>query len=495
MAEKELKESKLLHLKKLQELGINAFPYSFKKTHSAKQLHEEFDSKIKENEFTKHKTTIAGRILGKREFGKLNFLDIVDETGKIQASIRKGDVSEKEMQLFKLLDRGDFVGIQGTLFKTQKNELTVLASSLEILGKSISVLPEKWHGLQDIETRYRHRHLDLIINPEVKETFLKRAKIIDSIREFMKARGFLEVETPILQDVASGAQARPFITHHNELDVDLFLRIALELHLKRLIIGGYEKVFEIGRNFRNEGFSKKHNPEFTMMESYEAYSDYNDVMKMTEELFEFTAKKVLGTTKIEYQGASINLKTPFKRLTMIDSLKEFVNVDFNKIKIAKEAIEAARKHKVEVNESMTKGEIMFAMFDALVEEKLIQPTFILDYPIEICPLTKTKRGNPELTERFELFIAGMEFANAYSELTNPIEQKERFNFQAKQKTAGSTEVMETDDDFVQAMEYGMPPTGGLGVGIDRMIMLLTNSHTIKDIIFFPQMRPEKNEKK
>jgi lysyl-tRNA synthetase, class II len=330
------------------------------------------------------------------------------------------------------------------------------------------------------------------MNPATKKVFEKRTKIINTIREFMKQRDYLEVETPILQDIASGAAATPFKTHHNELKTNLYLRIALELHLKRLIIGGFEKVFEIGRNFRNEGFSKKHNPEFTMLESYEAYADYEDIMKLTEQMIETATKKINGTTKIEYGKHKIDLKNPFKRQTMIEAIKEHLKIDFSKIKTTKEALQKAREFKAEVNESMSLGEIMFEVYDQLVEEKIIQPTFILDYPIEVCPLTKTKRGNPTLTERFELIIAGMEFANAYSELTNPIEQKERFEFQATQKNKGATEIMETDDEFTKAMEYGMPPTGGLGIG--RLVMLLTNSKTIKDVIFFPQMKPEKKEK-
>ncbi|HQE67601.1 MAG TPA: lysine--tRNA ligase, partial [Bacillota bacterium] len=397
-------------------------------------------------------------------------------------------------KILKTYDIGDIVGIKGFVFKTKRGEISVHAKQVTLLCKSLQPLPEKWHGLKDTEIRYRQRYVDLIVNEDVRETFYKRTKIIKAIREFLDARDYIEVDTPILATIASGAAARPFITHSNALDIDLYLRIATELYLKRLIVGGFERVYEMGKDFRNEGIDVRHNPEFTMIELYQAYADYNDMMEITENLIAYCAEKVLGTTKINYQGTELDLTPPWNRMTMVEAVKKYSGVDFNEIKSDEEAREVAKKLKVldELKKKLkdcTKGDILNAVFEAYVEEHLIQPTFILDYPVEISPLTKKKNDDPTMTERFEAFIFAREIANAYSELNDPIDQKERFEQQANDKELGDEEAYATDDDFVNSLEIGMPPTGGLGIGVDRIIMFLTNSYSIRDIILFPTMKP------
>ena len=434
--------------------------------------------------------SIAGRIMSKRDMGKASFCDIQDRDGRIQIYIRVNEIGEEAYEGFKKFDIGDFLGVKGEVFRTRKGEISVKASEIQLLSKSLRPLPEKWHGLKDVDLRYRQRYLDLIVNPDVRETFITRSKIIRAIRSFLDERGFLEVETPLLNVIPGGANARPFITHHNTLDIDLYLRIAPELYLKRLIVGGLEKVYELGRMFRNEGMSVKHNPEFTLMEVYEAYTDYVGMMELTESLISKVAEEVLGTTVITYQGEKVDLTPPWIRMTMIEAVKEYAGVDFDKIETDEEARQIAKEKSLEVEEGATKGEILFLMFEEFAEKHLVQPTFIMDYPVEVSPLTKRKPERPELTERFELFITGREMANAYSELNDPIDQKERFLDQVRKREAGDEEANMMDEDFVTALEYGMPPTGGLGIGVDRLVMLLTDSYSIRDVLLFPTMKPK-----
>ena len=472
-------------LEKLKQEGKNPFEITkFNRTHTSKQIVDNYE------ELEGKDVTIAGRIMAKRIMGKASFVHIQDCDGKIQSYVSINDLGEESYKDFKEDDIGDIIGITGFVFKTRTGEISIHAKELTLLSKSLRPLPEKYHGLKDTDLRYRQRYVDLIVNPEVKDTFLKRTEIIKEIRRILDEKNFLEVETPILNTIAGGASARPFITHHNTLDIDMYLRIANELYLKRLIVGGFDKVYEMGRMFRNEGMDIKHNPEFTNIELYAAFADYNDMMDITEEIVSKTAQKVLGTTKINYQGTDIDLTPNWKRITMIDAIKEQTGVDFNTIETDEEALEVAKKLEVEIDAiKTTRGEIINQIFEDKVEETLIQPTFIYDYPVEVSPLTKRKPSDPRLTERFELFIGGREYANAYSELNDPIDQYERFLNQVKQREAGDDEANMMDDDFVAALEYGMPPTGGLGIGVDRLIMLLTDQASIRDILLFPTMKP------
>ncbi len=434
--------------------------------------------------------SVAGRIMTKREHGKASFADIQDRLGRIQLYVRQDQIGEESYQEFISYDIGDIVGVKGEVFTTRKGEISINVTGILLLSKSLQVLPEKWHGLKDPDLRYRQRYVDLVVNPEVKRTFLIRSKIIKAIREYLDNIGYIEVETPILHSIAGGANAKPFITHHNTLDIDMYLRIATELHLKRLIVGGLEKVYEIGRIFRNEGMSIKHNPEFTSIELYEAYTDYHGMMEITENLIAYSAEKVLGTTKINYQGIDIDLTPPWTRLTMIDAIKKYAGIEFNKEDDNKTAYEKAKSIGIEVDNNASKGQIINTVFEEKVEEHLIQPTFILDYPVEVSPLAKRKVGDPDFTSRFEGFIYAWEVANAFSELNDPIDQKKRFEDQLKQREAGDEEAHMMDDDYVNALEVGLPPTGGLGIGIDRVVMLLTDSYSIRDVIMFPTMKPK-----
>lgn len=433
----------------------------------------------------------AGRMIAKRVMGKASFCHIQDRTGKLQLYVRKDRLGDGEYEHFKKMDIGDIVGVSGEVFTTNRGEKSVKADKLTLLTKSLQPLPEKWHGLKDMDLRYRHRYTDLIVNPDVIKTFLTRSAVMAAIREFMNGRDFMEVETPVLHNHTTNAAARPFRTHHNTLDIDMFLRVELELHLKRLIVGGLEKVYEIGRIFRNEGMSYKHNPEFTMIEIYEAYTDYNGMMKLTEDLFGHVADKVYGTRKIEYQGETINLEAPWTRMTMSEAVKKYTGVDFDSFDGDHEkAKQAAEDHDVGIDEEeATWGNVLNAFFEQKVEEKLVQPTFIYDYPVEISPLAKSKKDRPHITERFEIFITSREMGNAFTELNNPVEQQERFIDQAKRK-AGEDGDYSIDYDFINALETGMPPTGGLGIGVDRMIMLFTDNPSIRDVILFPTMKPQ-----
>ncbi len=471
-------------LKDLQDKGQDPFKIvKYDVTDSTKNILDNFDA------LEGQETSIAGRLMSKRGMGKAGFCDLQDRDGRIQLYVRKDEVGDETYEMFKKYDIGDIVGVKGEIFKTHMGQISIKVKEISLLSKSLLPLPEKWHGLKDTDLRYRQRYVDLIVNPEVKNTFILRSKIIKSIRKFLDDRGFLEVDTPLLNTIPGGAAARPFVTHHNTLDLDMYLRIAPELYLKRLIVGGMEKVYEMGRMFRNEGMSVKHNPEFTMMEVYEAYTDYKGMMELTENLISTVAMETLGTTKITYQGQEIDLTPPWNRLSMIEAVKMYSGVDFDTITTDDEAKSAAQAKKVHIKPGMTRGEILNLMFEEFVEGNLIQPTFIYDYPVEVSPLTKKKPDCPELTERFEFFITGREMGNAYSELNDPIDQKERFVNQVKKRDSGDEEANMMDDDFVTALEYGMPPTGGLGIGVDRLIILLTDSASIRDILLFPTMKP------
>ena len=488
--EMELDLNKLMQVRKekldeLQKEGKNPFEITkYDTKHSSKQIKDNYE------EFEQKDVSVAGRIIAKRIMGKASFCTVQDATGRIQSYVSINDLGEESYKLFKTYDIGDIIGIKGFVFKTRTEEISIHAKEVVLLTKSLRPLPEKFHGLKDMDLRYRQRYVDLIVNPEVKETFILRSRIFKEIRDFMVEKGYMEVETPMLTTVATGDAARPFITHHNTLNLEMYLRIAPELNLKRLIVGGFDKVFEIGKNFRNEGMDIKHNPEFTNMEFYSAYEDYNDMMDMAEQLISTVAKNVLGTTKITYQGTQIDLTPSWKRITMIDSIKEACGVDFNEIKTDEEARAIAKEKGVEYEEiKNTRGHIINEFFETFVEETLIQPTFIMDYPVEISPLTKRKKDKPELVERFELFIGGREYGNAYSELNDPIDQYERFLKQVEAKEAGDEEAGGMDEDFVNALEIGLPPTGGMGIGLDRLVMLLTDSASIRDVLFFPTMKP------
>ncbi|MBO8178358.1 MAG: lysine--tRNA ligase [Bacillus sp. (in: Bacteria)] len=476
-------------MNQLREQGIDPFGKRFERTHSAQELKDLYGELTKEELEEKNvEVTIAGRIMTKRGKGKAGFAHIQDLTGQIQIYVRKDAVGEDSYTIFDSADLGDIVGITGTVFKTKVGELSVKAKQFELLTKSLRPLPDKFHGLKDVEQRYRQRYLDLIMNPESKQTFIMRSKIIQAMRRYLDEQGFLEVETPMMHAIAGGAAARPFITHHNALDMPLYMRIAIELHLKRLIVGGLEKVYEIGRVFRNEGISTRHNPEFTMIELYQAYADYRDIMKLTENLIAHIAKEVLGTTTVQYGEHTVNLEPEWRRLHMVDAIKEYTGVDFWQQMSDEEARQLAKEHGVEIKENMEFGHIVNEFFEQKVEDKLIQPTFIYGHPVEISPLAKKNDEDPRFTDRFELFIVGREHANAFTELNDPIDQKERFEAQLKEREAGNDEAHMMDEDFIEALEYGMPPTGGLGIGVDRLVMLLTNSPSIRDVLLFPLMR-------
>lgn len=481
-------------MEELREKGISPFGKKFIRTTDSGELHQNFDADSKEDLEAKALTAmIAGRMMTKRGKGKVGFANLQDREGQIQIYVRKDIVDEENYDIFKKSDLGDILGVEGDVMKTDTGEVTVKATRLTHLSKALRPLPEKWHGLTDTETRYRKRYLDLISNHESLERFRMRSNIISSVRKYLDDRGYLEVETPVLENQAGGASAKPFTTHHNALDIDMTLRIATELHLKRLIVGGMEKVYEIGRDFRNEGMDNTHNPEFTMLECYEAYSDLRDIMNLTEGIFKSAALSVASSTVVEVElsgkKTSIDLSKNFKRLHMVDAIKEKIGIDFRKQMTFEEAVNIAVNHGIEVQRHFTIGHIINEFFEKFVEETLIQPTFIFGHPKEITPLAKMSKEDPRFTERFELFIGGHEYANAYSELNDPIDQLERFKNQARDKELGDEEATGIDYDYVEALEYGMPPTGGLGIGIDRLVMLLTNTTTIRDVLLFPTMKP------
>ena len=498
MAEEELRaatpqqeeqESEQMQIRKEKLAALQAAgqdPFQIRKynvTHHGKEIVEHYD------ELEGQTVGVAGRLMSKRIMGKASFCHIQDKEGLFQCYVSRNDIGDEAYAAFKKLDIGDIVGVTGVVFKTKTGEVSVHAHEVVLLSKSLRVLPEKFHGLKDMEQRYRQRYVDLIVNPEVKDTFLKRSAIIREIRAYLDNLDFMEVETPVLQTIPGGASARPFITHHNTLDIDMYMRIALELPLKRLIVGGLERVYEIGRVFRNEGISIRHNPEFTLLELYQAYADYHDMMDITEGLFRTVSQKVLGTTVVHYGGHEIDFSKPFRRLPMVEAVKEFAGVDFDQIPDTEAARRVAKEKGIEYMEVHEKGDILNLFFEEFVEKNLIQPTFIIDYPVEISPLTKRKPEKPDYTERFELFVVGREYANAYSELNDPIDQRGRFKRQEQLRAAGDEEANMIDEDFLRAMEYGMPPTGGLGLGIDRFSMLLTEAVSIRDIILFPTMKP------
>ena len=491
LSENEQKQIRINKLKKLQDEGKDPFEITIAtQTHHSDEIKADFEN------LENKEVTVAGRIMTWRDMGKANFVDIQDRNGRIQAYVRMNDVGEEAFAEFKGWDIGDIVEVTGFVFKTRTGEISVHAQKLRLLSKSLLPLPEKFHGLTDTDTRYRRRYLDMIMNPDVKDTFIKRSKIISSIRHYLDNLGFVEVETPILNTIAGGAAARPFITHHNTLDMDMYLRIATELYLKRLIVGGMERVYEIGRNFRNEGMDVRHNPEFTCIELYQAFTDYHGMMDIAEALIRNAANEVCDSLHIVFNGTEIDLESPFKRLTMVDAVKEYSGVDFASFMSDDEkAVTVAKEKGIEIAPGKaTWGDVLNSFFEEFVEENLTQPTFIMDYPVEVSPLTKRKPDCPALTERFELFILGGEYGNAYSELNDPIDQMKRFEAQMKLREAGDDEANMIDNDFVMALEYGMPPTGGLGIGIDRLVMLLTDSYSIRDVLLFPTMKSLPNDK-
>ena len=477
---------------KLADLQANGKdPFQITKydvTHHSQEIKDHFE------ELEGKSVTVAGRMMSKRVMGKASFCNVQDLQGGIQSYVARDSIGEEEYKAFKKMDIGDIVGVTGEVFKTKTGEISIHASNVTLLSKSLQILPEKFHGLTNTDLRYRQRYVDLIMNPDVKDTFIKRSKIISAIRKYLDGQGFMEVETPMLVSNAGGAAARPFETHFNALDEDLKLRISLELYLKRLIVGGMERVYEIGRVFRNEGLDTRHNPEFTLMELYQAYTDYHGMMDLTENLYRHVAQEVLGTTTIVYNGIEMDLGKPFERITMVDAVKKYSGVDFNEIHTLEEARAAAKEHHVEYEERHKKGDILNLFFEEFVEDHLVQPTFVMDHPIEISPLTKKKPENPEYVERFEFFMNGWEMANAYSELNDPIDQRERFKAQEEQLAQGDEEANTTDEDFLNALMIGMPPTGGIGFGIDRMCMLLTDSAAIRDVLLFPTMKSLPNDK-
>lgn len=473
-------------LRELQEQGKDPFEITkFNRTNTAGEIKANYD------EFEQKDVTVAGRIMAKRIMGKASFCTIQDCDEKIQSYVSINDLGEESYKAFKTFDIGDIIGITGFVFKTRTEEISVHAKEVTLLSKSLRPLPEKFHGLKDPDLRYRQRYTDLIVNPEVKQSFVLRSKIISKIRQILEEEGYLEVETPVLNTISGGATARPFVTHHNALNIDMYLRIALELNLKRLIVGGFDKVYEIGRVFRNEGMDIRHNPEFTMLELYAAYEDFHDMMDIVEKVFSKTAKDILGTTKITYQGNQIDLAPGWKRITMVDSIKEACGVDFNEIKTDEEAVALAKERGIEIPDKTkeTRGDVIALFFDEYVEKTLIQPTFIYEYPVEISPLAKKCPNNKAMTERFEVFICGREYGNAFSELNDPIDQYERFKKQVEAKEAGDEEAADMDEDYINALEIGLPPTGGLGIGIDRLVMLLTDADSIRDALLFPTMKP------
>lgn len=488
-AEQDTSEQETIRREKLAQMrqaGCDPFAHTtFPKTHLSREVLDGFD------ELAEKTVSVAGRIMSRRIMGKASFVHILDEQGMLQLYVRRDDVGEETYKQFKTLDIGDIIGVSGFVFKTKTEEVSVHAQELTVLAKSLIPLPEKFHGLKDTDLRYRQRYVDLIVNQEVRQAFITRAKIVSSMRSFLDAQGFMEVETPILQTTAGGAAARPFVTHHNTLDIDMYLRIATELHLKRLIVGGFEKVYEIGRIFRNEGMDPKHNPEFTTIELYQAYTDVNGIMDLTEALVANAAKVARGEDNltVQFEGRSIDLKPPYARVKMVDVVKEKTGVDFLSLTDEKAREEARRLGIEEVKDSFSRGQCLYAAFEAFVEDTLMQPTFVLDYPVEVSPLAKRTKEDAGITERFELFVCGRELANAFSELNDPLDQYERFMEQAKQRAEGDEEAHMMDDDFVTALSYGMPPTGGMGMGIDRLCMLLTEQNSIRDVLLFPTMKP------
>ncbi|BFK85392.1 hypothetical protein I4000191A8_25300 [Clostridia bacterium i40-0019-1A8] len=496
-AEQELNELLQIRrdkLAKLQEAGKDPFAITTcPRDHYAQEIRDQFETLENQD------VCIAGRLMSWRDMGKASFLDVHDKTGRMQVYVKIDEVGEESYKEMKASwDLGDIISVGGFVFKTRRGEISVHAKEIKLLSKSLLPLPEKFHGLKDTDLRYRQRYVDLIVNPEVKDTFVRRSQIVTEIRNFLNEKGFLEVETPVLHTIAGGASARPFITHHNTLDMDMYLRIALELYLKRLIVGGFDKVYELGRCFRNEGMDTRHNPEFTMLELYQAYTDYNGMMDITEELIRTVAQKVLGTTVITYGDVEIDLGKPFERISMVDAVKKYAGVDFDAIATDEEAKALAKERHIPYEERYKKGDILNLFFDEYCEEKLIQPTFLMNHPVEISPLAKKMPGNPAYTERFELFIVGREHANAFSELNDPIDQRQRFEAQAALKAAGDEEACDVDEDFLTALEYGLPPTGGLGIGVDRLVMLLTNAASIRDVLLFPTMKtlePKRAENK
>ena len=485
--QQDVSEQHKIRLEKLQAMQAEgADPFTITKydvTHHSSEVKENFE------ELEGATVTVAGRMMSKRVMGKASFCNIKDLKGNIQSYVARDSVGEEPYKAFKKIDIGDIIGIKGEVFKTKTGEISVHASEITLLSKSLQVLPEKFHGLTNTDMRYRQRYVDLIMNDDVKQTFIRRSKIISAIRSYLDSQGFMEVETPMLVSNAGGAAARPFETHFNALDLDIKLRISLELYLKRLIVGGMERVYEIGRVFRNEGVDTRHNPEFTLMELYQAYTDYHGMMDLTENLYRYVAQQVLDTTVINYNGVEMDLGKPFERITMVDAVKKYSGVDFNEIKTLEEARAAAKEHNIEFEPRHKKGDILSLFFEEYAEKHLVQPTFVTDHPIEISPLTKKKPDNPEYVERFEFFMNGWEMANAYSELNDPVDQRERFKAQEEQLAAGDEEANTTDEDFLYALELGMPPTGGIGFGIDRMVMLLTDSPAIRDVLLFPTMKP------
>ncbi|MFA6866904.1 MAG: lysine--tRNA ligase [Clostridia bacterium] len=488
--EQELLNSEITNRrKKLSDMRENGFdPYeitTYDRKQRAQEIHDNY------SDYDAKTVSIAGRLISRRIMGKASFANILDSGCQIQIYVRKDMIGEDEYTFFKKsLDVGDVLGIEGEVFTTHMGEISVKASKVVLLSKSLLPLPEKYHGLTNTDLRYRQRYVDLICNPEVMDTFKKRSQIISCIRNFLDQKGFIEVETPILNSIAGGASARPFVTHHNTLDIDMYLRIAPELYLKRLIVGGFDKVYELGRLFRNEGMDIKHNPEFTTIELYQAYADYNDMMNITEEMFKYCAEKVLGTTTIDYQGTVLEFNGNWPRLTMVEVVKKYTGIDFDNMDLTT-IFAKAKEIGIEFNGNESWGKALYEVFDKKIEENLIQPTFIIDYPVEVSPLAKRKPSDKRLTERFEFFIMAREMGNAFSELNDPIDQKERFEQQAKERDNGDDEAQMTDNDFVNALEYGMPPTGGLGIGIDRMVMLYTNTYSIRDVLLFPTMKPKK----
>jgi len=484
--ELDLNDQELVRREKMAELkalGIDPFGGKFTSDCSSKKIIDEFDTLENQG------VSLAGRVMSIRGHGKVYFAHLQDGEGQIQIYVRLDDIGEEQFNIFSKVDIGDIIGVTGTVFRTKRGEISVGAQTIVFLTKSLRPLPEKWHGLKDVELRYRQRYVDLIVNPDVKRTFELRSRIIRGMRRYLDDLGFLEVETPTMHAIAGGAAARPFITHHNALDLQLYMRIALELHLKRLIVGGMDKVYEIGRVFRNEGISIKHNPEFTMMELYQAYADYQDMMAITENMIAHIAREVLGTTRISYQGQPIDLTPPWTRLTMVEAVQKYTQLDFNAIPDDETARAKAHEIGVHVEKTATKGSVLNTVFEERVEEHLVQPTFITDYPIEISPLAKRRHDDPQLTYRFEAFVVCRELANAFSELNDPLDQLGRFMEQVGMRTAGDEEAHMMDEDFIRALEHGMPPTGGLGIGVDRLVMLLTDSASIRDVILFPTLRP------
>lgn len=489
----QLRQQRLKKAEELKRLGIDPYPSYNRLSHKIQEIHDQFGSLegVKLDETTPT-LRIAGRLMTQRDFGKSIFFHVQDGTGRIQGYLKKDLIGEDQFSLFKKIDLGDFLGLEGSLFRTKTGELTLLTKKIQLLSKSLRSLPEKFHGLSDVEQRYRQRYLDLLVNPKVRELFQLRSRMVHLIRSFMTERGFLEVETPMMQPIAGGATAKPFETYHNALNLPLFLRIAPELYLKRLVIGGMDKVFEINRNFRNEGISIKHNPEFTMIEFYQAYATYQDLMTLTEELFSSLAQNLKGGLTWTYQGESIDLTTPWKRITFLQSLVEIGNVDPEVLRDSKKAIEMARSMGADLKSVDGHGKALTKIFEQMVEPKLRQPTFVTGYPLEVSPLAKRSIEDPELTDRFEMFICGREMANGFTELNDPMDQKERFINQMKAKEAGDEEAQDIDWDYLTALEYGLPPTAGEGIGIDRMVMLFTDASSIREVILFPLLKPEKN---